>query len=123
MGIPVQILQEQVSSTDFLDMIKYTEELEWNERTKMEYYAANIITEIQRSFVKPEVARKLTTEKSLIKFVFSKAKKLLSLSALTPKEKADKAARSKRIWLWSLGLSHITEEEERKKKEQEEKEF
>ena len=118
MGVPVQYLQEYTSSTDFLDMIKYTEEIEWNERTKMEYYAANIITEIQRSFVKPEVARKLETEKSLIKFVFTKAKKVFS--ALTPKEKADKAARSKRIWLWSLGLSHITEEEERKKKEKEE---
>ena len=93
----------QVSSTDFSDYNVYTEEIEWNERTKMEYYAAEIKTEIQRSFVDEQTAKKLTAEKNFIKFVFRSVKDKVK-SILSPKEQADKAKASKGYWLTALGI-------------------
>ena len=78
LSLSLQRCQQETTSTEFLDWMKYLEQQD-NTHTKMDYYLAQIAARISGMFSKePE---KFKTEDFLMKFSYKKKKK-----ALTEKE-------------------------------------
>ena len=105
MGIPVNALQTQISSSQFTRYLQAKKQ-KWQEKSKLEYYLAEMLVELKCIFADAAEQKKIRKRGGFIKFIFGKKAKK---PELTEDQKQSKMEASKAAWLGTAGINKNNE--------------